>query len=157
MPTLGHTYQMRKFYRHTLDDVQQNLRWSINAKKDYEDQAGISSNNKRTNDETFNTNNVMGFLIFVVPATLTSPPALAACCCMLSREQGKQNLCAPTDGHCTKWVSSSRCWHSVHFKVGADSAPPPAAAPLTPLPPDDAAFEAGPPGPEAAAPGPADG
>lgn len=37
---------------------------------------------------------------------------------MLSRLQGKQNLWWLTDGHCTKCVSSSRSWHSVHLRVG---------------------------------------
>lgn len=41
----------------------------------------------------------------------TSP--VAPCCLMLSREQGKQNLWEGTEGHWTKWVSSSRSWHRV--------------------------------------------
>ena len=43
----------------------------------------------------------------------TSAPA--PCLLMESLEQGKQNLWSAMDGHCTKWVSSSRSWHSVHF------------------------------------------
>ena len=38
---------------------------------------------------------------------------------MLSRLQGKQNLWWPFDGHCTKWVSSSRSWQRVHFSSAA--------------------------------------
>lgn len=41
----------------------------------------------------------------------TSP--VAPCCLILSREQGKQNLCEGTDGHWTKCVSSSLSWHRV--------------------------------------------
>lgn len=47
---------------------------------------------------------------------------------MLSREHGKQNLCWPTDGHCTKCVSSSRSWQSVHLSVAAAAAAAAAAA-----------------------------
>lgn len=38
---------------------------------------------------------------------------------MDSREQGKQNLWCGWLGHCTKCVSSSRSWHSVHLSSGA--------------------------------------
>lgn len=50
---------------------------------------------------------------------LTSVP-----CCLLmeSRLQGKQNLWCGCDGHCTKWVSSSLSWHSVHLSSGAGGA-----------------------------------
>ena len=37
---------------------------------------------------------------------------------MLSREQGKQNLWCPLEGHWTKWVSSSLSWHRVHLRSG---------------------------------------
>lgn len=40
------------------------------------------------------------------------------CRLILSRLHGKQNLWWFTDGHWTKWVSSSRSWHNVHFNVG---------------------------------------
>lgn len=40
------------------------------------------------------------------------------CLLMLSRLHGKQNLWWFTDGHCTKCVSSSRSWQSVHLSVG---------------------------------------
>lgn len=62
-------------------------------------------------------------------ATFTSDPA--PCRLMLSRLHGKQNLWWGTDGHCTKWVSSSRSWHRVHLRVaavGAAGATPSAGA-----------------------------
>lgn len=65
---------------------------------------------------------------------------------MLSRLQGKQNLWMFTEGHCTKCVSSSLSWHSVHFSVAFCAAAAAAAAaefvaallPGAPLMPDDA-------------------
>ena len=44
------------------------------------------------------------------------------CRLMLSLLQGKQNLWWLTDGHCTKWVSSSLSWQIVHFSVGLGAA-----------------------------------
>ena len=41
---------------------------------------------------------------------------------MLSLLHGKQNLWWLTDGHCTKWVSSSLSWQIVHFNVGLGAA-----------------------------------
>ena len=67
---------------------------------------------------------------------LASDPA--PCRLMLSREQGKQNLWGNTDGHWTKWVSSSRSWHRVHLSVAVVVWK--AAAPA-PLPPVDAGPE----------------
>lgn len=63
--------------------------------------------------------------------TLTSDP-----CCRLieSREQGKQNLWCGWEGHCTKCVSSSRSWQSVHFSSGVAAAP---ASPPSPASVDD--------------------
>lgn len=55
----------------------------------------------------------------------TSLPLAAPCDLMLSREHGKQNLWFGTEGHCTKWVSSSRSLQRVHFKGGAVAAPSP--------------------------------
>ena len=42
------------------------------------------------------------------------------CRLMLSLEQGKQNLCSDTDGHCTKCVSSSRSLHKVHLRLSME-------------------------------------
>lgn len=67
--------------------------------------------------------------IFNPFAIFTSDPA--PCRLMLSRLHGKQNLWWGTDGHCTKWVSSSRSWHRVHLRVaavGAAGATPSAGA-----------------------------
>lgn len=49
------------------------------------------------------------------------------CRLMLSLLHGKQNLWWFTDGHCTKWVSSNRSWHNVHFNVGFGAGVGPAA------------------------------
>lgn len=54
------------------------------------------------------------------------------CRLILSRLHGKQNLWWFTDGHCTKWVSSSRSWHNVHFSVGFGAGVAPAVV-LLPL------------------------
>lgn len=50
---------------------------------------------------------------------------------MNSREQGKQNLCPGTEGHCTKWVSSSLSLHRVQHKGAPGVAPVPLPPPLT--------------------------
>lgn len=57
---------------------------------------------------------------------------------MLSRLQGKQNLCCGTEGHCTKCVSSRRSWHKVHLSVAV--LPPPVDGP-----PEEAGPTLGPP------------
>lgn len=68
----------------------------------------------------------------------TSVPA--PCRLMDSLEQGKQNLWWRTEGHCTKWVSSSRSVQMVHLRLllGCGPSPPlepPLCAPglLSPL------------------------
>uniref|UniRef100_A0A182V4P8 Uncharacterized protein n=1 Tax=Anopheles merus TaxID=30066 RepID=A0A182V4P8_ANOME len=63
---------------------------------------------------------------------------------------GKQNLWCPTDGHCTKCVSSSRSWHRVHLSVGfgagAGGGPPvPGGALLAPEPGGGGGSPPGPP------------
>lgn len=61
----------------------------------------------------------------------TSLPLAAPWDLMLSLEQGKQNLWLGTDGHWTKWVSSSRSLQSVHLRGGAVAEPsPPLLPPL---------------------------
>jgi len=59
------------------------------------------------------------------------------CRLMLSREQGKQNLWCPLDGHCTKWVSSRRSWQSVHLSsaLGTGSVTVEVAMPCSEAPP----------------------
>lgn len=56
------------------------------------------------------------------------------CLLMLSLLHGKQNLWWLTDGHCTKCVSSSRSWHSVHFSVGFGGVGLPLLELLAPVP-----------------------
>lgn len=60
----------------------------------------------------------------------TSDPA--PCRLILSLLHGKQNLWLGTDGHCTKWVSSSRSWQMVHFKVAVAAAAAAAAVGVSP-------------------------
>lgn len=54
----------------------------------------------------------------------TSLPLAAPWLLILSLEQGKQNLWLGTEGHWTKWVSSSLSLQIVHFRGGADAATP---------------------------------